>query len=371
MNSLLFLGSFAFLLKNVYGTVSPYRDSGDLISSAFSLGIAHPPGYSLYTLLTRAGIAVLPLGNVAYRVNVLSSVWTSLTVVLIFQIARKITSAWPALVAAMVWFLSPSVLRLSAVSEMYSLYAFFCALILGTVLEGHFGAAFFLTGLGMMNQPTIVFILPGVLLAWRAAEPNAGIKKINEAVLFSTLGLLGFSLVLFYPLRSFQRPLINWGEPETLRNLWRLITRADYGGLKLHPEESRFSWSSSGVRDQLALFARAEWRELGILGLGAAGLGLFRSIEKIPKVCALVCGATFLISGPLFIILSNLPVREETTLPILEPYFLMINLFALPWLAKGFERMKFLSPALLLVLVLSSTNQIGRASCRERVCQYV
>ena len=78
---LVFFGSFALLLKNVYGTVSPYRDSGDLIASAASLGVAHPPGYALYVLLTHAGIQLIHWGNIAYRANLLSCLWTSIAAI--------------------------------------------------------------------------------------------------------------------------------------------------------------------------------------------------------------------------------------------------------------------------------------------------
>ena len=121
MPFLLIILTFGFLLKILYGTLAPYRDSGDLVASAFSLGIAHPPGYCFYTLLTKMGMLIFHLGNFAYRTNLLSSLWTSITVGILFMILRK-SHHWSAsLLALTIWFLSPSVIRLSIVSEMYSL----------------------------------------------------------------------------------------------------------------------------------------------------------------------------------------------------------------------------------------------------------
>ena len=47
-------------------------DSGELASTAYTLGIAHPTGYPLYTLLGYV-VSNLPVGEVAWRVNALSA----------------------------------------------------------------------------------------------------------------------------------------------------------------------------------------------------------------------------------------------------------------------------------------------------------
>jgi hypothetical protein len=54
-------------------------DSGDLITAAYTLGIAHPPGYPLFTLLARV-FTLLPVGEIAYRVNLMSALLAAATV---------------------------------------------------------------------------------------------------------------------------------------------------------------------------------------------------------------------------------------------------------------------------------------------------
>ncbi len=357
-NLLILVSSFALFLKNVYGTVAPYRDSGDMAASAASLGIAHPPGYSLYVLITHLGMQILPLGNIAYRANVLSCLWASLTVVLLFQILRKISGAGPALLAAFVWLLMPSAQRLSIVSEMYSLHALFCAVIFYLLLERQSLAAMFVLGFSFYNHPTVVFMLPGILVMLWTASQEKGMEKIKPFLYYAAAAMLGLSLLLYYPLRSFQIPQINWGEPESLRNLWRLITRADYGGLKLHPEESAFAWTSSGIWDQIKLFMSAERRELGWAGIALILIGIVFQRSLGLKDWMWFCGVSFMLSGPLFFILSNLPVKEETTLPILEPYLLMANLFILPWLAVGAEKIKWAVWPLLIIMLILAVPEI-------------
>src|SRR5258706_2816945 len=52
-------------------------DSGELILAARSLGVAHPPGFPLYVLLAHLATLV-PIGNVAVRVNFASAVFAAL-----------------------------------------------------------------------------------------------------------------------------------------------------------------------------------------------------------------------------------------------------------------------------------------------------
>ena len=48
-------------------------DGGDLIAAARTLGVPHPTGYTTYTLLAWL-FSQLPVGVIAYRVNLLSAV---------------------------------------------------------------------------------------------------------------------------------------------------------------------------------------------------------------------------------------------------------------------------------------------------------
>lgn len=52
-------------------------DSGELILAARSLGVAHPPGFPLYVLLAHLATMV-PLGNIALRVNFASAIFAAL-----------------------------------------------------------------------------------------------------------------------------------------------------------------------------------------------------------------------------------------------------------------------------------------------------
>lgn len=52
------------------------------------LGVPHPPGYPLYTLLSY-GFSQLPYGSLAYRINLMSAVFGALTAALVFLCGRR------------------------------------------------------------------------------------------------------------------------------------------------------------------------------------------------------------------------------------------------------------------------------------------
>src|SRR5260370_21268266 len=48
-------------------------DTPELITVAYTMGVAHPPGYPLFTMLAKL-FTLFPFGTVAWRVNLLSAV---------------------------------------------------------------------------------------------------------------------------------------------------------------------------------------------------------------------------------------------------------------------------------------------------------
>src|SRR5437870_9716147 len=67
-------------------------DTPELIRAAATLGVAHPPGYPLFTLLGHF-FSVLPLGPVPFRVNLLSVICDALAVGIIFLTAFRLSKS--------------------------------------------------------------------------------------------------------------------------------------------------------------------------------------------------------------------------------------------------------------------------------------
>ncbi|MBN1383999.1 MAG: DUF2723 domain-containing protein, partial [Elusimicrobia bacterium] len=85
-----FLLSFAVYLATLCPTVY-VGDSGEFATAAYTLGITHPPGYPLYVILGKIFTIIIPFGNIAYRVNLMSAFFGALTCALVYLIVRNFT----------------------------------------------------------------------------------------------------------------------------------------------------------------------------------------------------------------------------------------------------------------------------------------
>ncbi|MBW2173558.1 MAG: DUF2723 domain-containing protein, partial [Deltaproteobacteria bacterium] len=89
-------GAVGALLFVVYlSTICPtvyLGDSGELTAAAFSLGIPHNSGYPLYAQLGKL-FSLVPVGPIAFRMNLMSSLFAVLTVWLVYSLILRITSS--------------------------------------------------------------------------------------------------------------------------------------------------------------------------------------------------------------------------------------------------------------------------------------
>ncbi len=69
-------------------------DSGEFQLVAATWGIAHPPGYPLYTIAGALWVRLFPLGSVPFRLNLLSAVLAATTLLLLFEAVCCWAQAW-------------------------------------------------------------------------------------------------------------------------------------------------------------------------------------------------------------------------------------------------------------------------------------
>src|SRR6266498_5363839 len=104
-----------------------WRDSPEFITAVHLLGISHPAGSPMYTLLAKP-LMFLPLGSIALRVNLFSALCGGLTISLLFSLLYELLTAsppwvrlWAALSGALFLLVSESFWRFSEVAEVYTL----------------------------------------------------------------------------------------------------------------------------------------------------------------------------------------------------------------------------------------------------------
>ncbi len=266
-------------------------DSGDLVAAAFTGGIPHPPGYPLYTLLAQALIA-LPIGGIAYRVNLLSACSAAAAATVLFAVLR----GWPAedqrwrvpiaAAIALFWAYSPLVWSQATIAEVYALNACLTIAALaglmlwaGVLLPeaeqaraiGQWIAASAI-GLGLAHHPTILLLLPGgLVLLWG----RTGLKQVLAALAVS----IGIAVVfyLMLPLRAWRDPPINWGDPRTLSDLWWVVSSQVY-------RVNLFNLPPDAYAGRLSAWARMLFEQFGPLGVALGLWGVIESFRRARSV---------------------------------------------------------------------------------------
>ncbi len=324
----MFLAVFAFALAGLNPTFF-VDDSPETVTACVTLGVPHPPGYPLYTILGHF-FSLLPLGIFPFRVNLLPALLAAGTCVFLFALLkRKLGVSGPvaaafSLLGAVGATAYPA--ALSAKTGIYELTALFLLALLWSFLSGRPALAAFLLGLSFANHwMTMAAFLPGLAVLFFQAWKEQGSER-RPWTLWGCFFTLGLTLYLFLPIRAALNPALDWGEPSSWHRFVFDFLRSQYGGA-----EGKGGW---GVRFQeWGYCLKAAFLEFpGLLLLALWGIR-----KTLPENRTLVLGmglmwlALFLSLGAYL----NLPPGEFY---LLGDYLLPSQLLILLFSAWGVER---------------------------------
>ena len=143
-------------------------DGGDLISAAFTGGVAHPAGYPFYLLIARF-FQALPFGSLAFRTNLLSALCTLLAALLLQvwltrQLGNQKFGLFSALIGGLAFGLAPLVWGQAIITEVYGLNSLLTLLFLfgldWPALPGMDWIRGLLLGLAASNHLTSLILIP-------------------------------------------------------------------------------------------------------------------------------------------------------------------------------------------------------------------
>jgi len=283
--ALLIFLSLSFLLGIVYTLcVAPsvhWEDSGEFITTAKNLGIAHPPGHPLYIVLSHIFTLISSFKKTALAVNMFSVFISSLTLfffsVFLYLLLRNDdkTLFYPVLFSSLLLFaFSKTFWYYTEIAEVYSLHTLLSILLfISLFLFLKHGEKFillfsYLFGLSLTNNITIGFLFPAFLIFIILEK-----RRLKKRLFFYSflLFLLGISFYLFVPFRSKFHPVFNWGNAQTLKNFFSLILVKDFsrGFLSLEYTEKTF-----------VPFILNLLREIAFWGIVPLFLGFYKLFKK-------------------------------------------------------------------------------------------
>jgi len=126
------LASFLLPFVVYWRTMCPalyIGDAGDFITASYTLGVPHPPGYPLYTLLGKLFL-LLPIpggiGWAAWRMNFMSALLGAITTLLVYFFITKLTKRqWLGFFAALTIGFGRTFWSQAVITEVYTLNTFF------------------------------------------------------------------------------------------------------------------------------------------------------------------------------------------------------------------------------------------------------
>lgn len=217
------------------------EDDSLFVLSSYFLGIEHPPGYPLFTLMGYL-FSHLPLATVAYRVHLVSVLFGGLTCGLAWLCAKRLTgSSVAAYLAAFALGASPVFWSQALIADVYTFNTFFLVVImllglricpargpLPTVEEQGrlLGWMAFLFGLSLSNHwPLMLLVAPAFLvLLWPVRILI--LRKLWLLLPLVLAGLLPYAWMVY---RSWMPVPISFVGPlESVREVWAFISRQGY-----------------------------------------------------------------------------------------------------------------------------------------------
>ncbi|MEW5720620.1 MAG: DUF2723 domain-containing protein [Chloroflexota bacterium] len=360
-------------------------DSGDLVTAAFTLGIPHPSGYPLYTLLA-AAFARLPFAEPARGVNLFSALCAAGAVVLFYIAARalaetnlaKVTNLrkdgfearFIAASVALVVAFMPLFWAQAVLAEVYAFNALLVAVLLAILSSSAFSripvssgnlaerggtnwrvwlcAAIF--GLGLAHHLSIMLLVPSALLLLR------GLPRTRNDILRALVVFLApLLLYLYLPLRARADPPINWGDPRTLENFWWTISAAPY-----RPYLFNFAFGDLGAR--VAVAARELFVQFNGWGVALGLWGVAQMWTRARRQCLAFALGFILIAA-----YSIVYVTRDSFVYLIPALMLFAGwiAFGLADLARRFSRAWMRGALIGVLLLLPGYNLIANFAAHD------
>ncbi len=220
----------AFTYLNTMQPSIPFWDCGEFLGAAATLGISHPPGAPLMTLLGRFFELIVPLSDPAARLNAFSALCGALSVMFLYLVTVRVIRIWRgnplslsdvithyggAFVAALAFTWSDSVWFNSNEFIVFSPGLLFIALILWLGMiwyekadekgsEKYLLLIFYLIGLSMgVHQMSMLAFFPVWVIVYYRHWPKMTLGKWAEML---GTGVVAFSFIFFVVLTG----IVGW-----------------------------------------------------------------------------------------------------------------------------------------------------------------
>uniref|UniRef100_A0A8C5QPG6 Transmembrane protein 260 n=1 Tax=Leptobrachium leishanense TaxID=445787 RepID=A0A8C5QPG6_9ANUR len=314
----------------------PGGDSGELMTAAHELGVAHPPGYPLFTILAKVAMVFVPLGSVAYRVNLLCALHGAIAAALLCYATFRLSGSYSAgIFASGLFSFSRLTWQWSIAAEVFSLNNLFVALLMALTVEfekakgarerhkiSHLGAL--CSGLSLCNQHTIVIYVICIIF-WvlynLVKRKELSVKYMLTLGVSFMMGFLPYSYLVASS--QFSHARWTWGDQTSITGFLTHLLREEYGTFSLAKSETGL-----GMVDMLMFQVRHMAGEISALAQGLAVVAVVICCVTRDSSISVVCVFTkmLLCYSLFFCWRANLDVTKPLFLGVVERFWMQSNM---------------------------------------------
>ena len=304
------LSTFALSMLVYALTLCPtvyVEGTGELIGAVSMLGTPHPTGYPLFCLFGRLVVAAMPITNTALAVNVASALSCALAATALSAfLHHRGLHPWTAAGTALTFAFSATFWSQAVIAEVYGMSMLAAVVTLAVWMkaldsprERWLITAAFCTGVAATAHLSLALLIPGIgllgLQRWyrSAASRTSGQSAVaimltecqSTAAKMMGAVCVGYSVILYLPLRSGRGSGFHWSILNTPGKLWEHLTAELY-------RSSFFGMPWEGALINATRFADQMVTELPTLLLAPMGWGVWVAFKRDPAVTWLVgCAA--------------------------------------------------------------------------------
>ncbi|HUR15943.1 MAG TPA: DUF2723 domain-containing protein [Candidatus Limnocylindrales bacterium] len=235
------------------------------------LGIAHPTGYPAFTMLAWvASIVFQPLGNEAFRANLLNAFLAAAAVGVVAAVVTRLTGRLAVGVATgLVFALSAETWAIGLRADPHALHLLLAAVLVYLLVVWHdrvrmaqradrwLLAAAVTFGIALGNHGLTFLLAPGIAVFVLAAYPQILRRPKLIAACAGGLALTTVLIYLYLPLRSAMNPALDYADPQTWEGFRYLVFAEQFRGtFRAFPTMAEaFRTIGAETLSQLGLFA--------------------------------------------------------------------------------------------------------------------
>jgi len=302
-------------------------DSGDMTAAAALFGVAHDPGYPLYSFLGFIWTKVFSFGTIAWRMNVFSALWAAGGVVLVYMLVKYVTkNALAAFVGATVLAFSSTYWLFGTTAEVFSMHAFLSLLFLYALVRFYFEhgkryiyLAAFAFSLSIAHHHTIILWLPGALVLLVASQFWKHLR-LRDIVTAGAITLSGLLWYLYLPFSQWVSGQYYWHDGNSIRGIADIFLRKSYGTFDIQRGGAVLE-GGERVR-YLPIYGMLFLYNFSVIGgLVAVIGGLWGFVKQ--RVVATALLLNFFVSGLFFLAYAGLQLAGLFRLGMIEKFSVM------------------------------------------------